>query len=254
MGEHRPARQFFIVGVQRCGTTWLARCLDRLCGVEMARPLRPEPKHFLTNDPGPDGVGAYLAAHYSGRPAIARGEKGTSYLDHPRSWGAMLRAFPEARFVVVLRDPVRRAVSHWRFSSDCGTETLPAERALCDESLEARPWDPGRVSTSPYAYLSRGRYAEALARLFSAVGRERVIVCFLEELVSDPQAVSAVAAFVGAPDAHQTALSPEPVNASRRRRVPRQVQEFLADYYAGPNRALSDLLGRPLPDSWGQVA
>lgn len=250
LGAGPQTVQFFLVGVQRCGTTWLARRLGRLPGVEMAAPERPEPKYFLRHDPGPGGVAHYLTAHFSGRPARARGEKGTSYLDHPHSWAAMLRAFPDARFVVVLRDPVERAVSHWRFSADCGWETLPAEQALCDEALERRPYDADRVSTSPYAYLSRGRYAEPLSRLFESVGRERVAVAFLEELRTDPQALGLLASFVGAEPGPLPTGWDRPVNKSDGRPVPEAVYGWLARYYAAPNAALAVLLGRPLPASW----
>lgn len=252
--EGTSASQFFVVGVQRCGTTWLARRLGQLPGVEMAEPERPEPKYFLANDPGPDGVADYVAAHYSGRPVRARGEKGTSYLDHPRSWFAMLRAFPDARFVVILRDPVARAVSHWRFSSDHGVEALPAELALRDERLERRPYDAGRISTSPYAYLSRGRYVEPLSRLFAAMGRERVAVVFLEELRSDPRGFEALASFLGTEPGPLPAGWDRPANESGTQPVPDAVYERLTRYYAVPNAELADLLGRPLPASWRRVA
>jgi hypothetical protein len=242
--------QFFVVGAQRCGTTYLYRLLDDHPEIEMARPERPEPKYFLTHDPGPAGTGAYLAGHFSAAPVRARGEKGTTYLDVPASWPRMLRAFPDARFVVILRDPVARAVSHWRFSTDNGLEHLPAERALTDESLAARPFDGARVSTSPYAYLQRGRYATALARLFEVVGRRRTLVVFLEELVADPAVASGVYGFVGADPHHRPRMADGPVNTSAPRAVPDWVTAALARYYEGPNRALARLLGRPLPPSW----
>lgn len=216
----------------------------------MAKPERPEPKFFLANDPGPEGVSGYLAAHYGEHPVRARGEKSTSYLDHPHAWSSVLRAFPDARFVVVLRDPVKRAISHWCFSSESGLEELPAERALCDEDLEGRPYDRRRVSTSPYAYLSRGRYAASLHRLFAGVGRQRVMVAFLEELRADTHALRALVSFVGGGDGDVPVQPGPPVNASRRRRVPASVYDFLVGYYAGPNQELSKLLGRPLPASW----
>lgn len=236
------------MGVQRCGTTWLRRVLDAHPDVEMAHPERPEPKYFIGRDPGPDGVAEYLATHFGPSPARVRGEKGTSYLDHPESWPAMLRAFPEARFVVILRDPVARAVSHWRFSTAHGLEHLPAEEALADPALEQRPFDRAVVSTSPFAYLSRGLYAASLARLFGVVGRERVAVVFLEEVCTRPRALDPLWAFLGVEPLG--AVPAAPVNCSGSLPVPEAVAAHLASYYAEPNRHLADLLGRPLPRAW----
>ena len=39
----------FIVGVQRCGTTFLYHLLDQHPQITMARPVRPEPKVFLSD-------------------------------------------------------------------------------------------------------------------------------------------------------------------------------------------------------------
>ena len=38
---------FAIVGAQRCGTTWLHTMLDQHPQIEMAKPVWPEPKHFI---------------------------------------------------------------------------------------------------------------------------------------------------------------------------------------------------------------
>ena len=68
----------------------------------------------------------------------------------------------EAHVVVVLRDPVERAVSNWRFSTENGLETRPLEDGAAREPGRPAPWDPAVTSVSPFAYLERGRYVDYL--------------------------------------------------------------------------------------------
>ena len=64
--------------------------------------------------------------------------------------------------LVLLRDPVQRALSNWRFSTDHGLETRPVEEALRADLDGEQPWDPAATSVSPFAYVRRGRYADHL--------------------------------------------------------------------------------------------
>src|SRR4051812_40385911 len=119
----RAVGQAFIVGAQRCGTTSLATALERHPHVALAQPRRPEPKVFLT--PGAsDHVEEYLARWYAhaGPDTRLRVEKSTSYLESDVACREIARAFPEARIVVLLRDPVDRATSQYGFSVQEGVE------------------------------------------------------------------------------------------------------------------------------------
>ena len=102
--------RFFIAGIQRCGTTFLYHLLDSHPQIAMAKPVRPEPKVFLTDSftSDPDGYDALLFPENPS--AQVRGEKSTSYLDHDAALRRISVTFPEAKFLVLLRDPVERAL------------------------------------------------------------------------------------------------------------------------------------------------
>ena len=88
----------------------------------------------------------------------------------------------------MLRDPVARAVSNWRFSTDHGLEKRPLEPALRDNLAAPAAWDPGATSVSPFAYLERGRYADHLRPWYDALPGDGVHVLFLEDLLDDDEA------------------------------------------------------------------
>ncbi len=245
MGVPEPT-QAFIVGAQRCGTTSVAAALASHPHVALAEPLRPEPKFFLTPGAGAR-VEEYLARHFRDldEGVRVRLEKSTSYLDADLAREEVAEAFPEAKIVVVVRDPVARAASHYAFSVANGFEDLGPEAALTSEA-EARPWAAEEVSTSPYAYLSRGRYAEQLAPWDEAFTDVHVVV--LEDLLAEPGRFADVEAFVGVEP--QVRFDPdERLNRGTPPELPAAVRERLVAWFAEPNAALAQRLGRPL-DRW----
>jgi len=104
---------------------------------------------------------------------------------------------PGARFVVILRDPVERTVSHWAEQTRNGVETLPLREALDAEPervADAEALLAAGTLTASHAheqqtYAAQSEYAASLDRWIAAVGRERIVVVFSEDYYSDPKRV-----------------------------------------------------------------
>ncbi len=248
MPEH-----FVIIGAQRCGTTYLTQLLDEHPEIAVAKPLRPEPKFFLDEGEYARGLDHYETRFFSNATARVRGEKSTSYVEHEAAVERIAIMLPDATIIVVVRDPVARAVSNHRLSTAEGAETLPLAEALRADEAGERPWDRTRFSVSPFAYLRRGRYVEALARVGRHVAPERLVVLVFEELVADPAVLAALYERLGVDPAFRPESAGAPVNASPAadERDP-GTEAWLRSYYAEPNRQLETLLGRRLP--WPQAA
>ena len=237
-----------VIGAQRCGTTYLHGLLDAHPQITMARPARPEPKVFCSDelaDRGSDWYRATYFSHTHGERLL--GEKSTSYLEDPRAPERARRMLGNAQIAVMLRDPVDRAVSNWRFSTDNGFESRPVERALRENLDAPAAWDTTVTSVSPFAYVERGRYADYLPPwldTFPATSH----VWFLAELTGDPEAVRSVYADLGV-DPEAGKYASEAVNASSEPlpSLPADLVESLRAYYADADEALGRLLNRELP-------
>jgi hypothetical protein len=251
MTDRPEPAQAFVVGAQRCGTTSVTTALARHPQVDLAEPRNPEPKWFLV--PGAaDRVDEYLARYHPAPPpgTRLRLEKSTSYLGSDVACAEIARAFPGAAIVVVVRDPVARALSHYAFSVRSGVEDLPPEEAL-DPAREDRPWDEAAISVSPYHYLRRGRYVDDLARWDRAFGPEAVHVVVLEDLRAEPGRFADLVAALGldpgsafVPDERQNAGEHEIV-------LDAGTEARLRTWFADADAALADRLGRPL-DRWSR--
>jgi len=243
------SEHFLVVGGQRCATTYLHSLLEAHPDIAMARPARPEPKVFLSGDSVTRGAAWYrdtFFGHVTGERAL--GEKSTSYLEDPAAAGRVNTVLGDVTILALLRDPVDRAISNWRFSTDNGFENRSLEDALRANLAGAAEWDPGRSSTSPFAYLERGRYAELLTSWFAAQPG-RVHVFFTEELVSDPAVVADVFGALDVDPTFRPAAIDGPVNASTEPTtpLPDDLTAALHAYFEPGEQALRELLGREVP-------
>ena len=251
MPEH-----FFIVGAQRCGTTYLHRVLDEHPEVEMAKPVWPEPKFFLDDDQFARGLDWYGRHYFGHEPgATVRGEKSASYLESDLAARRIAAALPGARIVAMLRDPVARAVSNYWYSVENGLETLPPGDALTQDEDERAHTDEGwylvdgaRISVSPFAYRRRGRYVEDLRRYRALFGQDRMHVLVFEATVGSAEAVSGLFAFLGVDAGFRPPSIDRVVNPGQAETepVPADVLEFLRDYFVEPNAELTAEFGLDL--------
>lgn len=241
-------RHLLVIGAQRCGTTYLHDLLAAHPQIVMARPARPEPKVFLSDEVTARGLAWYRStwfAHAGSEPVW--GEKSTSYLESPEAAERAEAVLGEPIIVVQLRDPVQRAVSHWAFSTDSGLEQRPLVQALTENLSGPLPWDPTRTSVSPYAYLERGRYARYLAPWLTRFGSDLHVV-FLPELRRDPAVLAGLYETLGVAADFRPPPAP-PANESRQQTpdLPGDLVVELRRYFTESDQELARLLGRALP-------
>ena len=241
--------RFFIVGAQRCGTTYLYHLLAAHPEIEMATPVRPEPKFFFRESLFRKGVDFYDATYFGKKPrALLRGEKSTSYLESPSSQERIIRTFPSAKALILLRNPIDRAVSNYWFSVNSGVETLSIWEAFTREDERRKHFDSSRFSVSPYAYLSRGYYVERIRTLETIFDPSNVKVVLYEDLVEREHTYSDIQKFLGVTNAPRAKPQPEIMNTSRRSGdgLDASQRKSLAALFANANRELGLHLGRDL--------
>lgn len=208
-----------VLGVPKAGTTSLAAWID-------AHPdawVPPQKELDFFHAHWEQGLDAYREAFAGAGDVAVTCEATPDYLLHPTTLRRIADTLPRARFVVLLREPVARAWSHFHYNRQLGIEYRSFRRALADEHRRPprRPLGFRDVGLrAPFAYLGTGRYADHLARLDALVGPERTLVRLLEDVRSDPQGTfDDVCAHLG--------LDPHPVPAEVRRqntgRTPRSV-------------------------------
>jgi Sulfotransferase domain len=242
-------RHFLIIGAQRSGTTYLRTLLDAHPDIAMNQPASPEPKVFMSEVLAGRGLDWYRSTYFAHvTTETMLGDKSTSYIESADAATRAAAMLGEAIIIVLLRDPVDRAVSNWRFSTDNGYENRPLEEALRDNLRESRPWTAGDTSVSPYLYLERGRYAAYLPAWLAAFSGN-VQVLFLQDLLMRPRALADLYARLGVEPEFVPNDLGEPVHQSSDHSAtlaPSLVDELRA-YFAVSDHTLAQLVESPVP-------
>jgi hypothetical protein len=204
---------FIIAGMPKAGTTTLWR---RFRLHEQAFvPRMKEPSFFAYDgassthpEAGPFDRGYYdlmitdwddYRAVYSGPEAEGRicGDTSPLYALAPAAPARIARRLPEAKVVLMVRDPVSRAFSHFAQHVRDGVETTgDFARALEDEPRRiAEGWSPS------HAYRSGSRYRDILPRFAAEIAAERLKVVLFDDFAADPHGAFAdICRFVGITD------------------------------------------------------
>jgi len=257
---------FLLIGAKRGGTTSLWRYLTEhpdVLGL-FPRPERIKGVYYFDEQYG-RGDRWYrshfpLRATRARRSAVGRravvGEATPYYLYHPLAPRRAAADVPEARVLVVLRDPVERAYSHWKERRSNDGDPLDFAAALEAEPIrlageEARlVADPHAVSVAHrhWSYVDQGRYAPMLERWFAAFGRDGVHVEISEEMYAAPQATfDRVTDHLGL--ARHELADPVAHNAEPSPDLDPELRAHLAGLLEPDIRATEAVLGRSLP--WG---
>lgn len=183
------------------------------------------------------------------------GEASPYYMFHPKCAERILRTAPDVKLLVLLRDPVKRAISHHQHMVFEGhekvldvDEALDLEHSRLNGTEQQLRADPTYVSRAHqhFSYISRGHYASQLETIFSYFDRKNVLVMATETLTSASEAsLEAIQKFIG--------LNPDPVVALGRKNAsvsfsPRpETLERLRREFATSNERLKDMLDVEIP-------
>lgn len=203
----------FVIGAAKCGTTSLALYLAEHPEIHLS-PVN-EPRFFATADPERPFPGRriekridYEALFDSDAPV--RAEVCGAYSQHPWRAGVARRIHelvPEARFVYLVGDPIRRVESHYVQTVAEEGETRPIDEALGD--IE-EPLNPA---------ICPGRYAQQLEQYLAWFDRNSVLVVDRDELLANRQAtLSGIFSFLGVDPAYSSPAFAQTHNRSAEHR------------------------------------
>ena len=185
---------FLVLGTQKGGTTSLQLLLNQHPNVFLApgKEVHYFSKHWEQSQ-------AWYASHYKdAAPGQQRGDITPFYLFHPQAPQRIHSLLPNARLIVLLRDPVERALSQYFHSARLGFESLTLEEALAAEPERLRTDSP--LHLQEHSYVSRSRYVEQLDRYEELFSAQQLLVMKSEAMFADPATTwQQIESFLGLP-------------------------------------------------------
>jgi len=117
-------RHVFIIGAQRCGTTFIADYLSAHSSIQVIKPLKPEPKFFSDIDNHQFNKDTYFNKFFINNPNTNFFiEKSTNYIENVKALKHIKKLFPNGKILIFLRNPIYRAYSNYNLSYDSGLES-----------------------------------------------------------------------------------------------------------------------------------
>jgi hypothetical protein len=275
---------FLLVGAMKAGTTSIMRYLASHPDVYV--PPGKEVHFFDREERWRRGIDWYYEQFDGAGTQRAIGEGSPGYMLFPDVAARMASVVPDARLIAILRDPVDRAHSHYLHARRRGTERRPFAEIVDEELELSRPrtLPLAREALERHHYVVRGLYLEQLENLCAHYPRDSLHVLLVEDLEREPRrAFRELCRFLEiddavVPDIVGSKQNPYFEPRSQRlwallqrvrvwRRLPKRaravgarllrrsdqppamdphLRALLSDYFAAPNAALGQWLGRDL--------
>jgi len=197
---------FFIIGAPKCGTTSLATWLAEHPAVYMS-PVK-EPHHYCSDfaiNYGYNNRNDYLSLfEKANENHLAVGEASVWYLNSEMAVPNILAELPNAKFIVMLRNPVKMAPSlheQLLFSGNETNKLFDESWGLQDKRRRGQNIPRGCDEQKFILYEDACKLGEMIQRLYTHVLKENVKAIFLEDIIADPRKVWLdVLSFIGVTD------------------------------------------------------
>jgi hypothetical protein len=169
---------FIVIGVHKSGTTALFQYLRHHPKIYI--PPEKEVGFFSNEEWFARGWERFVREFFARAPNdVLWGKITPQYMAYPQIPERISRKMPDVKLIALLRNPVDRALSHYRMAVRIGGERRPFREVISDQ-LE---------KTDSVTLLSLGEYARILRLYLRHFPPEQLLVLFTEELEKRPQVV-----------------------------------------------------------------
>ena len=263
-GRMKPS--FLIIGSQKGGTTSLYKYL---CDHPQMLTASHKEVNFFSRQ-------FYRGINwYSKQFPVAKGEDlitgeaSTNYIFYPHAPKRVFKFFPKIKLILLLRDPVERAISHYHYNltinqtnqSSEKREYLSFKEAIETEKLRIRE-DIEKVKIDGnhdkcynyfyYSYLKRGIYIEQLRRWMKFFPREQLLILKSEDFFQEPNVIfQKVLNFLDLPEFELPKYKQLNKGVLKSKsEIDDSMKLHLAEYFQPYNQKLEDFLGMKF--DWNQ--
>ena len=233
---------FIVIGAQKSGTSSLRQYLNMHPDVQMS--FTKEPHFFDSHRYSSHPISHYWYEKdfYQGDHSKLLGEV-TPILSYLAQAPQRIKTYnPDIKLIMILRNPIERAYSHWNMEVDRGIETEDFLRAI--ELEEERLQSKNSELNMYHSYLDRGYYSVQVKRLKSLFPDDQLLFLKYSDYVDQQESsIHQVLDFIGVSPQSYTYKAQSVHKRSYGRSMTEQVKKVLIEKYEQDISELELLLG-----------
>jgi hypothetical protein len=253
----RVLPDFVLIGAMKSGTTALIHYLSEHPSIKL--PLFQREVHFFDGN-FYRGVKWYKSFFptkiYKSfitkfrNQSFLTGEKTPLYIFHPLAPQRLYSVLPNVKLILLLRNPMIRAYSHYQHSVRNGRENLSFEDAIKEEETRLMGELDKIIQSNTYksynynhySYLARGRYIEQVKRWFKYFPKEQILIIKSENLFQYPQrTMNEIYEFLEIPKVRHREF--KKIFAHKYTKISEKTKSELKEYFKPYNIQLSEYVG-----------
>jgi len=250
---------FYIIGAAKCGTSSL---YEYLIYHPEVQPAVTKEVHFFDHY-FERGLNWYkvcfpLKLHKFfvqnlGKKKFITGEASPRYIDHPNSPKRIKEITPKAKFIVLLRNPIDRAYSHYNMNVRQGIETLSFEEAIEQQTKRTKDEfkkmeEDENYYSKPYfsySYIERGIYIKKLEHWMKYFSKEQFLVLKSEDMLKKPnETYQQILKFLNLSPWVLKEYKHYRVSSYKKPLINPATRQQLRDFFKPHNEKLSEFLGK----------
>lgn len=239
---------FMIIGAMKCGTTSLFNYLNEHPDIHTLKHV-PKEIHFFDEQMNyQKGIGWYLNQFPKKNLAhdfFLTGEATPIYLTRKSIARRIAGQFPDLKIIIILRNPVDRALSHYKHYKQLGRNSW-GDKSMEEcfiQGMSDFPRKPFPIRRD--GFIGRGVYVYQIQFWREFFPDNQFLILCAEELFSNPsKVVNDVFAFLGLSSFYLSSYEIANKGSANQEhiRLSPELREQMADFYAPYNRKLKRLL------------
>lgn len=182
----------FIVGAAKSGTTSLVDFLSTVPGVFV--PRMKEPFYFIDDDIGLSDESEYRSLYKKASESSVLVDASTGYLFCSNAAKRINRYNPNAKILIILRNPIDMSYSLWKYMRINGVENREFKEAFLNEGIPENY--KGQGWSSNYLYRKRAAYFDQVKEYVDRFDDVKVFT-FEDMILNQKKILSDVIEFLG---------------------------------------------------------
>lgn len=241
----RKEPDFLIIGAMKCGTTFLYHYLNEHPEIEMSRiqEVNYFSRHYYRSKWFYRSFFPYKSRQ------MKSGESGIHYIFDPRCPARIKKDLPNAKIILLLRNPIDRAHSHYNQihsidpadNFEHAIELEETRVAHLQEKIANRKFYTS-VEYETYSYANRGLYYQQLSKWLEHYKLEELLIIKSEDMYANPnKTLEKVYQHIGVSIEFPQNLKPQ--NSREYEPMTDAMRNKLKEFFAKDSEKLKQLLG-----------